>query len=158
MKEKTCCFSGHRNIPDTQKSSVCLRLQSEIEKLIHNGYTEFLTGGALGFDTLAAETVLKLKNSFPQIRLILILPCISQAKYWSDKDKDKYEEIKNHADEIFYTSQTYYNGCMHKRNRYLVDKSSVCICYLTEQIGGTAFTVNYAQKNNLEIINIADSI
>jgi len=158
MKEKTCCFSGHRNIPAEKRETIYQRLKTEIKNLVQNGYTDFLAGGALGFDTLAAEAVLNLKTYFPKIRLVLILPCISQEKYWSDDDKIKYEEIKFLADEVYYTSQTYFNGCMHKRNRYLVDKSSVCICYMTDTKGGTAFTVSYAQKHNLRIINISDLI
>lgn len=67
-----------------------------------------------------------------------------------------YEYIKTQADKIVYTSQEYTRGCMHKRNRHLVDNSSVCICYLTEPSGGTAYTVNYALRNGKSVINIAD--
>ncbi|WP_297983767.1 hypothetical protein [uncultured Oscillibacter sp.] len=56
---------------------------------------------------------------------------------------------------VVYTAQQYTRGCMHKRNRYLVDNSGVCVCYLTKERGGTAYTVNYAEKRKLEIINIA---
>jgi hypothetical protein len=45
---------------------------------------------------------------------------------------------------------------MHERNRRLVDGSQVCIAYLTESRGGTAFTYNYALTKNLEVINIAE--
>ena len=44
---------------------------------------------------------------------------------------------------------------MLKRNRHLVDNSSVCICYLTESTGGTAYTVEYARKSGLTIVNLA---
>ena len=43
---------------------------------------------------------------------------------------------------------------MHKRNRHLVDNSSLCIAYLTKESGGTAYTVNYARQSGLTIINI----
>jgi len=42
---------------------------------------------------------------------------------------------------------------MHKRNRHLVDNSSVCVCYLNKENGGTAYTVDYAGKKGLELIN-----
>ena len=48
-------------------------------------------------------------------------------------------------------------GCMHKRNRHLVDNSSVCVCYLNKENGGTAYTVDYAGKKGLEIINLVKS-
>ena len=44
---------------------------------------------------------------------------------------------------------------MFKRNRHLIDNSSLCICYLTKNSGGTAFTVNYALKKGLIITNVA---
>ena len=46
---------------------------------------------------------------------------------------------------------------MFERNRKLVDMSTYCICYLTKATGGTAYTVKYAKKKNLQIINIGDT-
>ena len=66
-----------------------------------------------------------------------------------------YEEIKSQADKVVYTSHDYFRGCMFKRNRHLVNGSSVCIAYLTQEKGGTAYTVNYARQNNVQVINLA---
>lgn len=49
-------------------------------------------------------------------------------------------------------------GCMHRRNRHLVDNSGVCVCYLTRNSGGTAYTVNYAKKQGVNVFNIAENI
>ncbi len=46
--------------------------------------------------------------------------------------------------------------CIVKRNRHLVDYSSACICYLNKSTGGTAYTVEYAKKRGLQIINLAE--
>ena len=70
----------------------------------------------------------------------------------------EYERIMKAADKVTYTSEQYYSGCMHKRNRHLVDNSSVCVCYLTESTGGTAYTVEYAHKNNLTVINLGGTL
>lgn len=67
-----------------------------------------------------------------------------------------YDDIKQKADKVVYTSQEYTRGCMHKRNRHLVDNSSACISYLTENKGGTFYTVNYAKSKGVEVINIAE--
>ena len=45
---------------------------------------------------------------------------------------------------------------MHKRNRHLVDNSSACNSYLTENKGVTFYTVNYAKSKGVEVINIAE--
>ncbi len=156
MRDKTVCFTGHREIPMLKKGAIARKLRKTLVELIEQGYLYFGAGGALGFDTIAAQTVLDLKEKYPQIKLILVLPCESQADRWSEKDKRMYEYIMSQADKVRYTSQHYYRGCMHTRNRHLVDNSSVCICYLTEETGGTAFTVGYAKQNGLKVINISD--
>ncbi|MEY8313525.1 SLOG family protein, partial [Oscillospiraceae bacterium 42-9] len=119
------------------------------------GIIRYCAGGALGFDTLAAETVLRLRETYSELRLILVLPCKDQTRGWKAKDVDKYEKIRQRADETVYTSEIYATGCMHKRNRHLVDCSSVCVCYQTQFRGGTAYTVNYARTHGLAIINMA---
>ena len=116
----------------------------------------FVAGGALGFDTLAAQTILKLRTQYSQVKLILVLPCETQTRGWPEEDVRIYEEIKKAADKVRYTSVEYTRGCMHKRNRHLVDHSGVCVAYLTESRGGTAYTVDYARKNGVPVINLGE--
>lgn len=94
MRDKTCCFTGHRKIPAEQYERIVERLESEITALIHQGVQYFGAGGALGFDTMAAKTVLRLRERYPQIRLILVLPC-KKANSWSQGDRATYENIKS---------------------------------------------------------------
>ena len=155
MKNQTCCFTGHRKIPLDQLESVTQRLRDAVIATIKDGYLYFGAGGALGFDTLAAQTVLDLKKDYPQIKLILVLPCKTQTRGWKQEDIEEYNRIMKAADKVVYTSQDYYNGCMHKRNRHLVDNSSLCICYLNSNTGGTAYTVDYAKSVGCRVSNIA---
>ena len=152
---KTCCFTGHREIPLLRLPQLKKSLLETIEEQIKLGYCYFGAGGALGFDTLAAQAVLKLKETYPHIRLILVLPCLSQTRGWREKDVAEYERIKSLADKVVYTSQEYSRGCMFKRNRHLVDNSSICIAYLSKDEGGTAYTVKYAQEKGVKVINLA---
>ncbi len=155
-REKTCCFTGHREIPPEKKDEITRRLKETLIQLINRGYLYFGAGGALGFDTMAEQAVLSLKKEYPQIKLILVLPCKSQANAWSAKDKEIYQEMIGKADKIVYTSQAYFRGCMQKRNRHLVDYCSVCVCYLTRDTGGSAYTVRYAISRGLRIENVAE--
>ena len=158
MTDKTVCFTGHRKIPDNQLKRIAVRLDKTVERLILSGYCNFAAGGALGFDTMAAECVLKFKKIYPRIKLILLLPCLNQTKNWRDEDIAVYEKIKNQADKVLYISEEYTKGCMFRRNRRLVDCSSLCVAYMTHTGGGTAYSVNYARRKNIEIINPADEI
>ena len=157
MREQTACFTGHRTIPPQQLEDLAQRLRAAVEDAIGRGYRYFGAGGALGFDTLAAQTVLELKKDHPHIRLILVLPCLSQAERWSREQQQTYEAIKAQADKGVYTSQGYHRGCMHVRNRHLVDHSSLCISYRTQPTGGTAYTGDYATAQGLEVVNLGDT-
>jgi len=155
-REKTVCFTGHREIPLEKKNEITRRLKETLIQLINRGYLYFGAGGALGFDTMAEQAVLSLKEEYPQIKLILVLPCKSQANAWSAEDKKVYQEIICKADKVVYTSQEYFRGCMQRRNRHLVDYSSVYVCYLTKDTGGSAYTVRYATSKGLSIENVAE--
>lgn len=156
VRDYTCCFTGHRALPPEERGAIAYQLEQTVIMLIQAGIRFFGAGGARGFDTLAAQTILKLRRKYPHIKLILVLPCLSQTQGWRDEDIKVYESIKTAADKVTYTSEKYTQGCMHKRNRHLVDHSSICVCYLTEDRGGTAYMVNYAKKQGLKVINLAD--
>lgn len=153
--KETCCFTGHRKIPPEQLEPITQRLEEIILACIRDGYKYFGAGGALGFDTIAAQKIIELRDRYPKIKLILVLPCRSQTRGWTKENIDTYEMIKLNADKVVFTSDEYFNGCMQKRNRHLVDCSTRCICYLTDNKGGTAYTVNYARKKGIDVINIA---
>ena len=158
MKEKTCCFTGHRELPEEQLPQLRNALFKVIARLAAQGITRFACGGALGFDTLAAQMVLVVKEAFPQIQLLLVLPCKTQDKYWPKEDQEIYREILARADRVVFVSETYIQGCMQKRNRLLVEGSSVCVCYCTKKQGGTVYTLNYAQQKGLKVIHLAEGI
>ena len=157
MRSQTCCFTGHRQIPVERQLEIVKRLEKVITRLYQKGVRYYGAGGARGFDTLAAQAVLRLRKSSPGMKLIQVLPCITQSRGWSAADILEYERIKGLADKVVYTSQEYTNGCMLKRNRHLVDHSSVCVCYMTKDSGGTAYTVRYAKGQGLDVINLAAS-
>ncbi len=151
-RETTCSFTGHRIIKNCRKEALTKQLYTAVRSLIEKGYTDFCSGGALGFDQLAAQAVIHLKEEFPHIRLCMVLPCKNQDKHWTSLQKEAYRQLVVAADEIVYTSEDYYNGCMQKRNRFLVDSASYLLAYLEQNRGGTKYTVNYAEKSGVSIL------
>lgn len=151
---RTCFFTGHRIIRNEHKEILGTRLNNKIQHLITLGITHFIAGGALGFDTLAANAVIEARNNNPKIILTLALPCKAQTNGWHKKDINEYERILSLADEVIYVSEEYYDGCMQKRNRYMADNSSHCIFYMTSPRGGTAYTIKYAIENDIELHNV----
>ena len=154
-KKKTCCFSGHRILPRESIEAIRKELSMVIDEYIKKGYNQFVSGGALGFDLMAARLVAEKRKSNSGIRLVMILPCRDQHIRWSRRDRMEYEEILALADDVEYVCESYCTGCMHLRNKVMVDNSQVLISYLTDYRGGTAYTVGYAKEKEKEMINIA---
>ena len=94
LRSKTCCLTGHRTLPPAQVAQIAARLEVALQQLIGQGYRYFGVGGARGFDTLAAQCILRLRASYPAIRLILVLPCRDQTRGWPLRDKLTYHSIK----------------------------------------------------------------
>lgn len=140
---KTCVFTGHRELgSDFSKK----KLKDEIKGLILQGVDTFLCGMAIGFDLLAAETVLSLKRKNPQIRLVACIPCIGQEKYFSKADQKRYVSALQKADEKVMLSDSYYKGCMQVRDKYMAERGDVMLAYCKKRDGGTAYTVRCFKK------------
>ena len=153
MREQTCCFTGHRRLPE-EAEDLFFRLTQTIERLVKEGVRYFGVGGALGFDELAARAVLSLRGQYPLVRLILVLPCPDWDEPWPEEDRRRYARLCEQADKVMAVSDRYEPGCMQRRNRYLVDHSATCVCFCETDTGGTAYTVAYAQKQGLRIIRL----
>lgn len=155
---KTCFFTGHRFIGFDDAPRIKSRLNEELLNAVNAGYTNFIAGGAIGFDTLAAEQVILLREDY-NIRLVLYLPCRNHSINWSENDKIRFDRILSLADEVYYVSDDRYKqGCMKKRNSAMVEASDLCIAFLKNMRSGTAQTVKMAENKGLYIVNIADSI
>jgi len=155
LRDKTCFFCGHRDISEEKLAALQERLAKTVEDLIGKGVFYFGVGGGVGFDNLAALTVLKLKRRYPQIRLAVVLPCKEHDFSWQGLDKEPLEKVLRQADRVMYTAERYSNGCMYKRNRQLAESSGVCVCYLERDTGGTAYAVSYAQSVGAQVVNLA---
>lgn len=57
MIAKSCCVTGHRDIPADKMEHIKIKLKEEIEKAIADGFTMFISGFAKGVDLLFAELV-----------------------------------------------------------------------------------------------------
>lgn len=154
---KICTFTGHRDIPVEQYSNVINKLTDLLVYLVENeGYTDFRAGGAIGFDTIAALTVLELKKKY-DIKLHLILPCRDQDRYFTENQRTFYRFSIEYADSVTYTSERYSNRAMSIRNRALVNGADLCVAYLTRLTGGTYRTVTLARREIGNVVTLTDS-
>ena len=158
----SACFTGHRGI-DVEMTALSSLLSSILDHLIpEQSVTDFYAGGAIGFDTIAADTVLRMREKYQQVKLHLVLPCsnANQTKGWTAEQVADFNRILGLADSVEYISDSYYNGCMKDRNARLVELATACcISYWNPNNfrSGTGQTVRMAQKKGIRVINLFES-
>mgnify|MGYP004661460159 FL=1 len=161
-RENTCCFTGHR--PDKlpwgldENSAECRKLRIEIaiqlEALHSAGIAHFISGMALGCDLLFAEAVLAMREEYDDVTLEAAVPCDSQANSWPEEQKERYNAILSSCDTVTFVQHQYTPGCMLRRNRYMVDNSSVLLACFNGSSGGTMNTLLYARRQGVKTIII----
>lgn len=159
MKDSTkthiCCFTGHRpeklNISEQEIKS---KLNDAIDSAICDGFTTFISGMARGVDMWAAEIVLSKRIENSSLRLICESPFKGVERSWNLLEQKRYNNIIKNADSVVYLSEHYYHGCFQIRNCHMVNNSSRVISVYTGECGGTHYTVKYAQKRNIQVINV----
>ena len=159
---QTLCFTGHRpeRLP---QGAALLRMQSRlsdaIEAAIRRGKVNFVSGAMSGFDTLAAEEMLRLKAKYPKIACILVAPFsvrFFNEKNWTPEWEARLRAVIKKADYYASLSENAYKGVYFERDRVIVDMSSEVIAFYDGGAGGTKFTVEYALGQNKPVINIAE--
>ena len=98
MKKNTCYFTGHRRLPKDKIGKIVIRLNQEVDNLIGQGVTDFISGGALGFDQIAASLIVAKKEMGHDIRLIFALPCRNQDELWNAEQKKLFYGLLGEAD------------------------------------------------------------
>ncbi len=158
----SCCFTGHRVIPSEKLDYITADTERAVRILAEAGYRYFICGGALGYDTLAAQVVLKVAEEYP-IKLFLALPCRNQTEKWMNRKGGEesireYQRLKALATGIHYVCDFYRDGCMKERNLWMVEHSSFCIAYYNgSPKSGAGQTYRLARDNGNVIYNVFDA-
>ena len=157
MKKDTCCFTGHRKIRKGDEAAIRVKIREQVLPLLEQGVTTFVVGGAMGFDMLAAETLLDLREKEGRaLRLVSALPFLQWRENWPREAVEREDRILQGSDEILISAGSYSRQSYLHRDRRMVDASSVCIAYCSRRGGGTAYTVRYAIRQGVPVVNIAD--
>lgn len=176
---KTVCFTGHRpkgiiayepyhesTRPKYQKIVDGLVIQ--IEQLIGLGYTNFISGGAQGFDQLAFWAVNKAKQKHPHIQNIVYIPFRGQESRWAKKglfSQHEYNLMLRKADHVHVCAENVNSGdfkesvkALMDRNKHMVNASDYVIGQFENDSwtdpktkSGTADCLRYAKQTGKKI-------
>ena len=109
---------------------------------------------ARGSDTYFCEAVLDLREKHAEITVEAAIPYEKQAAGWREEEQQRYQRLLELCDYVTFVSHEYTRSCMLKRNKYMVDNSSVLLAVYDGKPGGTKNTLNYAAQHDLEIIEV----
>ena len=153
MKGKTCCVTGHRDLPHNEINKIKAALEHEIDTAVTDGFTCFMSGFADGVDQYFAETILELQNKNPDLKLIAVLP------YRKRKDslcqREHTNALLDACAEVIIIQEEYRPNVYSKRNRYMVEHADrVIAVYDGREKGGTVKTIRYAHQFRKELREI----
>ena len=159
-EETTCCFTGHRpnRLPwgDDECDPRCIILKEQIAQAIEEAYEKgmrtFLCGMAMGADFYFCEAALSLRETYPDLCVVAAIPYDAQSHHWPAVYKARYEALCERCDHQIFVQHEYTPNCALRRNRYMVNASSLVIAVFDGMMsGGTLYTLSYAMKQGLKL-------
>ena len=138
-------FTGHRSC---DQEDVKAWLRANVFEPLHTSVSEWICGGALGVDSIAADLVMEYGGN-----LHLELPFQNMEKYWRVELRARIQRHRAYAKETgtlsdnvleYKGSQTYLT-----RDRKMVDLCNILVAVLDDSShSGTKYTVDYAINQN----------
>lgn len=162
-RQESCCFTGHRpgklpwgyNEQDERCLALKRRIADAVEAAYEQGYRHFLCGMAQGCDLYFCECVLALRARQPDVTVEAAIPCPTQADAWPAAQRERYRHLVEACDMETLVSARYTPSCMQRRDRYMVDHASLLIAAFDGTAGGTRYTVEYAMRRGVSVVDLA---
>lgn len=152
LRTYTVAFFGHRYIADPY--AVEQLLEEPLRNLINNKvYVNFLVGRNGEFDQCVSSTIHRIQRQYREDNssLTLVLP-YPTAEY--SHNKTEFHTYYTDVEISYAASKAHPKNALQIRNRELVDRADLIICYVEKPQGGAYQTIRYAQKQRKNIINL----
>ena len=155
MNTYTVSFFGHRRIYNQ------LHLDHTLEQLIarllrEHSYVEFLVGRDGDFDQMVSSAIRRCQreNGHHNSSHIWVMP------YPTAFFRDNEEACYAYYDEIEICEEStakHFKSAFQARNRHMVDRSNLVICYVETNEGGAYQTMQYAMQQGKKLVNLYHS-
>lgn len=157
--EHRLAFTGHRQFAGSYDENtptglwIRERLALLIRKAVDHGFRTFVSGGALGLDTWAAEEVIRQRDAGADIHLVMAIPCARQDVRWTPESRTRYRQILKAANCVHFCSKDRYEpGCMDARDRWMLENVGTVLAFLERQGSGTGRAVSTALSLGRKVI------
>ena len=148
----TVCFFGHRLIDDF--SLVEHKVETLIVRLLNeHEYVEFLVGREGEFDQLVTSAILRCRKRLDTANCSVtwVMPYLKADYVKNSKSYDNYYDSVEVCEQ---SANAHPKSAIQIRNREMIDRSDLCVFYVTHKSGGAYLTLRYADKANSNILNL----
>ncbi len=153
MRKKTCCVTGHRNLPQREINYVKAALRREIDRAAADGYTCFISGFGEGVEQYFAEIVLEKKKENPALELIAVIPY--RKRLDSLNEKGRTYKMLEACSEVVVVQEEYHPSVYSRRSRYMAERSDwVIAVYDGQKKGGTVRMIRFVHLLKKELREI----
>ena len=161
-KNESCCFTGHRleKLPwrERENTPLCIELKTKISEALREAHREgikhFMCGMATGCDMYFCEAAIDLRSEHEEITIEAAIPWNGQAGAWTEDLRRRHSRLVEDCDFITVVQSEFSPDCLMKRNRYMVDNSSMIIAAYNGKPGGTMSTMLYAMRQGVKLVEI----
>lgn len=147
-KEKTCCIISndfcnfnYLFLTKAKKEEINKKFSEALLKIKEKmGVTSFIMGLEEGAELLSAEQLLL--NGDCSLECALAFE--EQSSSYSHKERERFFTILEKCNKITLTSQKRDFGCKNKRDRYMIEKSDIVLCFWDKYSPYTGELLQYA--------------
>ena len=137
-----CTFWGHRECYSLDEQA----LMDAIEDMIRKGVDTFYVGNQGQFDSAVYTCLKRLRKKHPHIRVCVVLAyLLTEKNEYDDLTDAMYPEIEGHP-----------KFAIERRNRWMLDHSDYCICYINHSWGGAYKFARLAKRRGKTVINLGN--
>ena len=150
----TVCFFGHRQIDDFRL--VEQKVKAFIDRLLNeHEYVEFLVGRDGEFDQLVTSAILRCRKRLDTANcsVVWVMPYLKSDYI---KNRESYDSYYDSVELCELSANAHPKSAIQIRNRAMVDRSDLCVFYVTHKGGGAYQTLRYAEKADANIINLCE--
>ena len=153
METFTVTFFGHRYVE--RITNIEYNLEEIIGTLLREKeYVEFLVGRDGEFDQIVASCITrckkKIRDDNSSMTWVLPYPTADMTK-----NIKEYEAYYDDIEICEASSKSHPKAAITKRNRSMIDRSDLVVCYVEHESGGAYKAMKYAEKIGKSFINIA---
>lgn len=138
-----CTFFGHKECYGLDEQI----LRARVAELISSGVDTFYVGNQGQFDAAVYRCLKQLRKDHPHIRICVVLAYLPTEKTeYADVADTMYPEIEGHP-----------KFAIERRNRWMIDHSDYCICYINHPWGGAYKFARIATRHGKIVINLGNA-